>query len=107
MLKKETAVKYLNEGESLELVLVGEIDHHTAIELRKESDAIINRVKPKKVALNLEGIGFMDSSGLGFIIGRMALVNKLGGELVLKKPNKSVKKICRLAGLERMVKTEN
>ena len=93
-------------GERLEISLVGEIDHHNAAELRKAADKLINEHRPKVVALELDKIDFMDSSGLGFIMGRMALANKNGGTLVIKKPSKSVERICRLAGLERLVKFE-
>ena len=106
MIKNETDLQYLYDGERLEIILRGEIDHHSAAAFRREADALISGKRPRTVALNLEKIGFMDSSGLGFIMGRFALTQKLGATLVLKKPNKAVQKICRLAGLERMVKTE-
>ena len=99
-------LKHKISGERLEISLVGEIDHHNAAELRKEADKLINEHRPKVVALALDKIDFMDSSGLGFIMGRMSLANKNGGTLVIKKPSKSVERICRLAGLERLVKIE-
>lgn len=107
MIKKQTVVSYKINGSILELIVMGEIDHHSAVGLRERADELIKKHKPSEVALNLEEIGFMDSSGLGFIMGRYALVKKLGGELVLKNPNENVKRICRLAGLERMIKTKN
>ena len=99
-------LKYKIVGERLEISLVGEIDHHNAAELRKTADKLINEHRPKEVALELGKIDFMDSSGLGFIMGRMALAQINGGKLIVKKPSKSVERICRLAGLERLVKIE-
>lgn len=106
MIKKTEALKYKTDGQKLELILLGEIDHHNAVSLRQEADELINKYHPQIVLLNLEKINFMDSSGLGFIMGRMSLTQKSGGALVIKSPSRSVQKICRLAGLERLVKIE-
>jgi len=48
----------------------------------------------------------MDSSGLGLIMGRYKKISELGGELVIRNPNEAVLKICRLAGLGRLIKIE-
>ena len=106
MLKNKEAVQHKINGSVLEVVLVGEIDHHNALELRSETDKLIKKYKPKTLWLNLKNIDFMDSSGLGFIMGRMSLMEKIGGTLIIKSPAGSVQKICRLAGLERLVKIE-
>lgn len=106
MLNKTESLKYKAVGDVLEISLLGEIDHHNAVSLRCRADELINKHRPKTVMLNLEKIDFMDSSGLGFIMGRMALTQKNGGTLIVKSPSKNVRKICRLAGLERLVKIE-
>lgn len=106
MIKKTETLKYTTSGDRLEILLLGEIDHHNAVNLRQEADELIKKHRPQTVVLNLEKIDFMDSSGLGFIMGRMSLAQKSGGELVIKSPSRSVQKICRLAGLERLVKIE-
>ncbi len=104
MVKDLKTMRYRVEGECLEIVPVGEIDHHSAAAMRAEADALINEYRPTRVELNLGKIEFMDSSGLGFIMGRYKLAQKNGGELVVKSPSKNVLKVCRLAGLERIVK---
>ena len=106
MIKKTETLKYTSSGDKLEISLLGEIDHHNAVNLRQEADELIKKHKPQTVVLNLEKIDFMDSSGLGFIMGRMSLAQKNGGTLIIKRPSRSVQKICRLAGLERLVKIE-
>ena len=90
----------------LTLTLSGEIDHHSAVRIRTEMDAKIYETRPAKTILDLSGIEFMDSSGLGLIMGRYALMQKLGGELTLRHPNERLVKIFELAGLGRMVKIE-
>ena len=94
------------DGEVLEIRLRGEIDHHSAVGIRTEMDAKIMEEKPKKTILDLSGIEFMDSSGLGLIMGRFALMQRLGGELTLRNPNERLVQIFNLAGLWRMVRTE-
>ena len=106
MIKSTGKLTYTEENGRLNLLLGGEIDHHSAISLREEADALIYKHRPRCVAVDLSQIDFMDSSGLGFIMGRYALAKKLGGELVMKDPSERVSKILSLSGIERIVKTE-
>ena len=105
MIKKE-CLNYSFENSVLEIKPRGEIDHHNAVKLRAEADGLIKKFEPDKVVLNLSEIDFMDSSGLGFIMGRVSFAKKQGGTLAVKNPSKSVQRICHLAGLERVVKFE-
>ncbi|MBQ9098357.1 MAG: STAS domain-containing protein [Clostridia bacterium] len=81
--------------------LYGEIDHHSAVGLREDLDALILRERPKRLVLDLSRIEFMDSAGLGLLMGRYRLMCDLGGEMAVEKPNERVMKILRLAGMER------
>lgn len=94
-------------GERTRVKLHGEIDHHNAVAVRGELDELIYRSRPKILEIDLSEIGFMDSSGLGFVMGRYALLQKLGGELLLKNPSERTVKIFELAGLSRIVKISN
>ncbi len=93
------------EGE-WEIILRGEIDHHNALRLRSELDELIARDHPSLVILDLSDIEFMDSSGLGLIMGRYALLQKTGGTLRLRNPNERILKIFQLANLGRMIAIE-
>ena len=106
MIKTTGKLTYTHENGRLTLCLSGEIDHHSALVLREEADALIFRLRPSEVAIDLSTIEFMDSSGLGFIMGRYALAKKLGGDLFMKDPSPRVRKILSLAGIERIIKTE-
>ena len=90
----------------LTLTLRGEIDHHGAGKLRAEMDALIYEERPQKTVLDLAEIEFMDSSGLGLIMGRYALMKSLGGELSVQNPNPRLVKIFELAGLGRIIQIE-
>ncbi len=106
MIKTEGDLTHTIADGRLTLRLSGEIDHHSALSLRHAADELIYRYRPISVAIELSGIEFMDSSGLGFIMGRYALIKKLGGSIVLIDPNERVDKIIALAGLERIIKIE-
>ena len=103
MNKKGGAVSYAREGETLVVHVGGEIDHHSAVRVRTEIDARIIAERPSRVLLELSAVDFMDSSGLGLIMGRLALVRKCGGTLAVLDPSPAVMKMINLAGMERMV----
>ena len=103
MFKKGGQVSYEEKGEELVVHVGGEIDHHSAVEVRTEVDARIIATSPKRVLLELSAVDFMDSSGLGLIMGRFALVKQYGGTLAVLDPSPAVVKIMKLAGMERMI----
>ena len=84
--------------------LYGEIDHHSAVSVRRTIDEKITLARPNRVYLELSGVDFMDSSGLGLIMGRYALVKRGGGELYVLDPSPAVVKMMKLAGMERMIR---
>ena len=97
----------VERGEGLiVLTLHGEIDHHSAVQIRSAIDEMLYAERPGKVVLDLSRIECMDSSGLGLIMGRYALMQKLGGVLTLKNPHERIVQILTMAGLQRMVKIE-
>ena len=106
MTDKSCEIEIKESDSALEIVLCGEIDHHSAVNVRGKIDSAIERIGPKKTVIDLSGIEFMDSSGLGLIMGRYALMRKLGGDLSVKNPNPRIVKIFELAGLERIVQIE-
>ncbi len=83
--------------------LCGELDHHGAVAVRTLIDAEAVRLSPKSMVLDLSALDFMDSSGLGLVMGRYALMQRSGGEFSVVGANERVMKIFNLAGLERKV----
>ena len=84
----------------------GEIDHHTAVSIRNGIDAAIFERRPRRLIMDLSGVTFMDSSGLGLIMGRFAVMKELGGDVVVYNPSPEIQSILTLAGLERVVRVE-
>ncbi len=95
-------VNYLNEDKLLILELTEEIDHFTTEKIRRRADYEISRLFPRKVIFDFNNVTFMDSAGIGMVIGRYKLVNMLGGILELRNVNKSVKKIFEMSGISKI-----
>ncbi len=100
------SVQAEKEKEILTLSIYGEIDHHSAKEIRCETDRQILSMRPKKVRMDLSGVSFMDSSGLGLIMGRYALTSDIGSELTVLNPTDAVARIILMAGLDKIVPME-
>lgn len=98
--------EYDEEKDRVLLTLCGEIDHHSAVAVRHEIDDMLMLTRPKMLIIDLSCVEFMDSSGLGLIMGRYSLMEKLGGETVIQNPSLRVKKILSLAGMERIIRIE-
>lgn len=86
--------------------ILGDIDHHSAKFVREKIDSYIVGCKPSLVLLDLSAVDFMDSSGLGLILGRFNTATEIGAEFRIFSPSRSVKKILELAGIERLIKIE-
>ena len=89
--------------DTLTLRVRGEIDHHSAKEVREQADRAICLYRAKEVCLDLSEVEFMDSSGLGLILGRHAKAAELGGRLTVLNPSARVERILTLAGTERLI----
>ena len=94
------------EGDRLTVSVGGEIDHHGAAPLRDGIDALIWEYRPKHLYLDMSGVEFMDSSGLGLIMGRYELMRELGGDVTVRDPAPCVDRMLKLTGFDRRVKTE-
>ncbi len=90
------------QGETLIAALIGELDHHGAGEVRDGLDAAILRGRCRALVLNFTGLSFMDSSGIGLIMGRYRLMSSLGGTLTVSGTSPRLETMMRLAGLEKL-----
>lgn len=86
--------------------LTGELDHHEAEVLREEWKDMIYNNPVKHIILNLESVTFMDSSGLGVVLGRYKEVMQLGGEMVICSISPPVKRLFEMSGLFKIIRFE-
>ncbi len=102
MLQETTCVKSSLHDGVLKCVLCGEVDHHSARRLRERLDTELFMHRPRVFLLSLEYVSFMDSSGLGLILGRLAVARELECEMRLIRINERIRTILNLAGAERL-----
>ena len=88
----------------LSVSILGEIDHHTAANLRTEIDEVVKKYSPLCLILNFSKVDFCDSSGIAMVLGRYRLMHSLGGEVELTDLPKNVAHIFDMADLKRIVK---
>lgn len=82
--------------------LTGEIDHHAAGPIRQTLDELLQRTEPKQLILDFSGVTFMDSSGIGLVMGRYLLMQEFGGQIELQGLSAPLRRVMRLAGLDRI-----
>ena len=75
-------VTYNNLDKLLIMEITEEIDHHSANKIRSRADFEIEKNMPKKAVFDFNKVTFMDSSGIGMLIGRYKLVSMLGRKLI-------------------------
>jgi len=92
------------DADKLCVALTGEIDHHTAAPLRAGIDEEILRYLPRRLILDFSGVTFMDSSGIGLVMGRYRLLEPFGGTVELANVPAPLKKVMSVAGLARLAR---
>ena len=95
--------KYYNEEKLLILKLTEEIDECTVQKIRRRADYEIERYMPRKVIFDFDSVTFMDSSGIGLLIGRYKFTNMLGGKLEVANLTQNVKKIFEMSGILKLI----
>ncbi len=85
--------------------LKGELDHCSAQSIRRELDMMIEDGRIKRLVLDLDELTFMDSSGIGVIIGRYRTLAQRGGTVAVKNMNAHVARIFQLSGLAQIIET--
>lgn len=86
--------------------LDGELDHHTAEELRELASKAIEQHDIRHIVLNLEHLTFMDSSGLGVILGRYKQIKQVHGEMVVCAISPAIKRLFDMSGLFKIIRLE-
>lgn len=94
----------LVKDDKMIIYLSGEIDHHSAREIRDGIDRLIISHRPKTFILDLEGIDFMDSSGLGLVLGRFKKIKETGGDMYIANADNRTMKILKMAGVDKLIK---
>ncbi|EIJ78746.1 anti-sigma F factor antagonist [Bacillus methanolicus PB1] len=86
--------------------LSGELDHHTADHLRERAAKAIEEYQIRHIVLNLEHLSFMDSSGLGVILGRYKQIKQNHGEMIVCAISPSIERLFDMSGFFKIIRLE-
>lgn len=96
-------IKYFEDEKILLVELKEDIDHHRTQEIRNKLDGEIRRRMPYKLVFDFSDIGFMDSAGIGMILGRYNLMRMIGGKVEVGNMKSQVKRILEMSGVMKVV----
>ena len=97
------SVKITSTPVRLTISISGEIDHHNASTLRLEADEAIQSALSPNIRLDFADVTFMDSSGIGFVLGRYRIAESYGGNIEIVNLSGRIYNMMKLAGLEKLV----
>ncbi len=100
-------VKFKISGRTLTALISGEVDHHSVKPIREEIDRRLLEISPEILELDLQNVGFMDSSGLGLVLGRYEKCKSAGATLKIVNSSSGALRVLHLAGVEKILAFEN
>jgi anti-sigma F factor antagonist len=80
-----------------------ELDHHNAVRIREKADKLIDRNHVKHIIFDFSGTDFMDSAGIGVIMGRYKKLVFIGGKIAVANVGSAIDRIMRLSGLYKII----
>ena len=98
-------LKHRKQRDALIVCLEGELDDHRAQTVRQEMDRLIEKEQPQRLIVDMQGVSFMDSSGIGVLIGRYRTLSRSGGRMAVCNMSPHVERIFQLSGLQRIIET--
>lgn len=84
--------------------LDGDLDHHVTELIRDEIDRKTKEYRIFKIVFDFKNVGFMDSAGIGLLMGRYRKLQEFGGEIYVSNIGLTVQRIFRMAGLYKIIK---
>ena len=99
--------KFYKEDKLLVFKITEDIDDHSVQKIRRRADYEIERYMPKRVVFDFDSVTFMDSAGIGLLIGRYKFTNLLGGRLEIANLTQSVQKIFEMSGILKLIPIRN
>lgn len=100
---KNVETIYNEKDKLLSFKITEEIDHHTTEKIRRRMDNEITKYMPRKIVFDFNQVTFMDSAGIGMLIGRYKMVKMLGGSAELMNVKPSIRKIFEMCGVLKII----
>lgn len=95
---------FTTQGRNLIVTIEGEVDYHTSVEIRERVDREYQRQRARNILFDFSNIHFMDSSGIGVLMGRYRNVMILGGNVALYGVGDQVDKVLSISGIYKIMK---
>jgi stage II sporulation protein AA (anti-sigma F factor antagonist) len=92
-------VKFAKKGTTLVAKILGELDHHYADYIKRKIDSELIKSSTKNMIFDFTGVNFMDSSGIGVIMGRYKSMVQLKGRVLIVNKNLRIKRILEISGV--------
>lgn len=96
-------LKGTRKGSVLTIQLNGELDHHSAEIIRSNIDAVLRDAGIRELVLDLKNVSFMDSSGLGVVLGRYRVMSLRGGTVKVANVSAGIDRIFKMSGIYSLV----
>lgn len=96
-------LNFENSQDKLIVYMSGELDHHSAEEVRNMIDDRLDRNNYSKLIMDFQGVSFMDSSGIGVVIGRYKKLHMRNGKVCVTSIKSSVKRVFELSGMFKII----
>lgn len=91
-------------GKTMIVNLKGDLDHHVTEQIRTEIDEKALMHKVNRIVFDFKNVGFMDSSGIGLLMGRYRKISESGGEVYVANVGYAMQRIFRMSGLYKILK---
>ncbi|MGI6621580.1 MAG: anti-sigma factor antagonist [Clostridiaceae bacterium] len=99
-------VRFKRDGAALIAMIEGEIDHHTSRILKERIDSKFIIEPVKNMILDLSRVTFMDSAGIGLIMGRMKKVSSIGGKMSIRNPRPEIIKMLKMSNVDSLIRLD-
>jgi stage II sporulation protein AA (anti-sigma F factor antagonist) len=97
-------IRVQQQSDCITALIYGELDHHSAEQVRDELDSLIRRFSEIDLVLDLKNLSFMDSSGLGVILGRYKKLKAKGGSMYIRNANSQIERVFNISGIYQIIK---
>lgn len=96
-------LNFKKKNKTIIILITGEIDHHTSKELRRQTESAFIQLGGRNIVFGFEHVTFMDSSGIGMLIGRYKQLQAVDGRIAIACANEKISEIIRISGLTKLL----
>lgn len=96
-------INLISEKRTIVAKIDTDLDHHSAVQIRRAVDSKIKSSNAVNVIFDFSQVDFMDSSGIGMLMGRYKITNILGGKIIIYGMKKQVRRIVDMSGIDKII----